>query len=255
MQGSFFWYDVMTTDVKAGVKFYSDVVGWGTQDGSSPDMEYTIFTVKGQGVAGLMPLPEEVAQSGGQPAWMGYILVDDVDQMAGRIQKEGGTLHKGPITVPEIIRFAVVSDPQGAVFLIAKPLIKEGPPPPPMGTPGIIGWHELYAGEWQGAFAFYQKLFGWTKADALDMGPMATYQLVKSGGEMPLIGMMTKPPQVPRPFWGFYINVDGIDAAVSRINAGGGKVVNGPMEVPGGQWIVQAIDPQGAFFALVSLTR
>jgi predicted enzyme related to lactoylglutathione lyase len=230
-------------------------VGWGLQDGSSPEMSYTIFTVGGRGVAGLMPLPDEVAKSGGRPAWMGYILVDDVDQMAARIQKEGGTLHKGPITVPEIIRFAVVSDPQGAVFLIAKPLYKEGPPPPPPGTEGTIGWHELYAGDWQAAFGFYEKLFGWSKAEAHDMGPMGVYQLVKSGGDFPVIGMMTKPLQVPHPYWGFYFNVDAMDAAVTRINAGGGKIVNGPMQVPGGQWIVQAMDPQGAFFALVSRAR
>ncbi|HWC62849.1 MAG TPA: VOC family protein, partial [Rhizomicrobium sp.] len=158
MQGSFFWYDVMATDMGAAAQFYCDVVGWGTQDGSSPAMRYTIFTVGGRGVAGLMPLPDEMAKSGGRSAWLGYIEVDDVDEMAARIQKEGGTLHKGPITVPEIIRFAVVSDPQGAVFLVAKPLMADGPPPPPMGTRGVIGWHELYAGEWQAAFAFYEKL-------------------------------------------------------------------------------------------------
>jgi predicted enzyme related to lactoylglutathione lyase len=255
MQGSFFWYDVMTSDTKAAAKFYGDVVGWGTQDGGSPDMNYTLFTVDGRGVAGLMPLPDEVAKSGGRPAWMGYIHVDDVDAMAARIQKEGGTLHKGPITVPDIIRFAVVSDPQGAVFLIAKPLVNQAPPPLPMGTPGTVGWHELYAGEWQSAFAFYSKLFGWTKTEAHDMGPMGTYQLVKTGGEFAVIGMMTRPPQVPAPFWGFYFNVDGIDAAVGRLHAGCGKLLNGPMEVPGGMWIIQALDPQGAFFALVSKTR
>jgi predicted enzyme related to lactoylglutathione lyase len=59
---------------------------------------------------------------------------------------------------------------------------------------------------------------------------------------------------VPVPVWGFYFNVDSINAAIERIKSGGGTVVNGPHQVPGGQWIVQGVDPQGANFALVSFT-
>jgi uncharacterized protein len=255
MQGSFFWYDVMTTDTKAAAKFYGDVVGWDTRDSGSPGMAYTLFMLGARGVAGLMPLPEEMAKSGGRPAWLGYIQVDDVDATAKRIPQEGGQLHRGPITVPDIIRFAVVSDPQGAGFLIATPLPREAPPPMAPGTPGTVGWHELYAAEGQSAFAFYEKLFGWTKGEAMDMGPMGSYQLFKTGGAMDAGGIMTKPPSIPAPFWGYYINVAGIDAAAGRVTAGGGKILNGPMEVPGGHWILQAMDPQGAYFALVSLTR
>jgi uncharacterized protein len=185
---------------------------------------------------------------------MTYIAVDDVDGMAAAIEKEGGKIHKGPIDVPRIIRFAVVSDPQGAGFLIARGLRDQPMPEIAVGTPGTVGWHELYAVEWQAAFAFYEKLFGWTKADAIDMGPMGTYQLFSTGGP-PVGGMMTKPAAVPVPYWGVYFNVESIDAAILRVQAGGGKVINGPMEVPGGQWIVQCFDPQGAYFALVAPKR
>jgi hypothetical protein len=148
-----------------------------------------------------------------------------------------------------------VADPQGAGFLIATPLIKDAPPPIPPGTPGTIGWHELYAGEWKSAFAFYEKLFGWKKAEAHDMGPMGIYQLFKTSGEMAAGGMMTRPPHIPAPFWGYYINVEAIDAAAARVTAGGGKILNGPMEVPGPMWTLQAMDPQGAYFALVAPKR
>jgi predicted enzyme related to lactoylglutathione lyase len=255
MQGSFFWYDVMTTDTKAAAKFYGHVVGWTAQAAGSPGMDYTIFNLGSRGIAGLMPLPEDYAKSGGRPAWLGYIQVDDVDAMAKRIPDEGGKLHKGPITVPGIIRFAVVSDPQGAAFLIATPLVREAPPPIPPGTPGTIGWHELYALDWKSVFSFYQKLFGWTKADAVDMGPMGTYQLFKTGGDMAAGGMMTKPANIPAPYWGYYFNVDAVDAAAARVTAGGGKILNGPMEVPGPMWIVNCMDPQGAVFSLVALKR
>ena len=57
---------------------------------------------------------------------------------------------------------------------------------------------------------------------------------------------------MPAPFWNYYFQVDGIGAAMERLKAGGGSVVNGPMEVPGGNWIVQGLDPQGAMFSLLS---
>src|SRR5690242_18374042 len=108
MPNKFFWYDVMATDTKAARRFYCDVVGWGAQDSPAPGMEYTVFTVNGQGVAGLMPIPDDARKAGVQPMWMGYIAVDDVDEAARRLVREGGKVHRAPADVPGIIRFAVV---------------------------------------------------------------------------------------------------------------------------------------------------
>src|SRR5260370_42647887 len=99
-QGQFFWYDIMTTDTESAARFYSAVVGWGTQKQDAAGKEYTVFTVNGQGVAGLMPIPEDVAQDGGKPGWLGYISVEDVDDAAAKLKKLGGTVHRGPETVP-----------------------------------------------------------------------------------------------------------------------------------------------------------
>ena len=120
--------------------------------------------------------------------------------------------------------------------------------------PGHFSWHELFAGELAGAFAFYADIFGWTRDQAIDMGPMGTYQLFATGGAA-TGGMMTKMPAMPSPFWLYYVNVDAIDAAVARVNKAGGSIVNGPHEVPGGSWIVQCLDPQRAMFALVAPKR
>jgi predicted enzyme related to lactoylglutathione lyase len=87
------------------------------------------------------------------------------------------------------------------------------------------------------------------------MGPMGTYQLFKTGGDMAAGGMMTKPAAIPMPYWGYYFNVDALDAAVTRVTAGGGNILNGPLEVPGPMWIVNCMDPQGAVFSLVSVKR
>lgn len=254
MPGKFFWYDVMTTDIVAARKFYCDAVGWEAEDSGTDGMQYTVFTVNGRGVAGLMPIPGDARRSGARPTWMGYIGVDDVDEAAARLAREGGKVHRPPCDVPGVIRFAVVADPQGAGFLIAKPLVGDAPPELPVGTPGTVGWRELYAADGSSAFAFYAKMFGWSKSEALDMGAMGIYQMFATG-DSTVGGIMTKPATVPMPYWGYYFNVDGIDAAGARVTAGGGNIINGPLEVPGGQWVVQCTDPQGAMFSLVAVRR
>jgi predicted enzyme related to lactoylglutathione lyase len=253
-RGKFVWYELMTTDMAGAEAFYKSIVGWSAADAGMPGMAYTIFSAGESRIGGLMALPEAARQAGARPGWIGYIAVDDVDAGADRIAKAGGAVHHAPQDIPQIGRFAVVADPQGAVFALFKGL-GEGPATLPAPTaPGSVGWHELAAAEWQSAFAFYESLFGWTKSEAFDMGPMGIYQLFATG-DMPIGGMMTKPEAVPAPFWLYYFNVEAIDAAAARVTAGGGKILREPHEVPGGSWIVQGADPQGAIFALVAPHR
>jgi predicted enzyme related to lactoylglutathione lyase len=251
MPNNFFWYDLATSDVEAARKFYCAVVGWNYQDNSQGGQTYGVFQVGDAGVAGLMPYPDGMTPP--QPVWNGYIAVDDVDAIAAKIKDAGGTLHRGPLEVPGVIRFAVVSDPQGAVFLIAKGLEARPMPQLPAGTPGTIGWRELFATDWEKDFAFYEKLFGWTKAEAHNMGH-GIYQLF-AAGDCAIGGMMNKMPEMPRSWWNYYIHVEDIEAAKNRVEKAGGSVMMGPMEVPGGQWVLQARDPQGGFFALLAPRR
>ncbi len=248
--GKFIWCELMTPDPDAAAKFYGSVVGWTTKPMKVDDQpEYIIFEANGVGVAGMMPFPAELEGQGIPPNWTGYVDVDDVDQSARDFAANGGTIRRPPADIPTIGRFAVVADPDGAVLCIMTPLPMENAPPElPSDTPGHIGWHELYANDGAKAFAFYAKLFGWTKDQNFDMGPMGIYHIFAEHGKQ-TGGMMTRPPEVDMCFWTYYFTVPALDAAIERINAGGGKVVNGPMEVPGA-WICQAVDPQGAFFCL-----
>jgi uncharacterized protein len=249
--GTFVWYELMTTEAAAATAFYKSVIGWNAQDAGYPDFRYTLLSAGDMQVAGLMTLPQDALDAGARPGWVGYVAVDDVDEDTARCMKAGGMVHRAPADIPGVGRFAIVADPQGAVIVLFKGTGTS--PPAPVNTPGFAGWRELLAADGTAAFAFYSELFGWTKGDAIDIGPMGTYQLfAMAGGGEPIGGMMTKPPDVPVPFWIYYFQVDGIEAAVARINAAGGTVINGPMEVPGGSWIVQVLDPQGAMFALVS---
>jgi uncharacterized protein len=251
--GKFVWYELMTTDTKPAQGFYCSVMGWNARDSGMPGMSYTILSAGESGVGGLMDVPKEARDAGARPGWMGYVGVDDVDASAAKAKQEGGTIHRPADDIPGVGRFAIISDPGGATLCLFKGAGEPPMPPPPPGTPGTAGWRELYAADREAAFAYYAKLFGWTKAEHHDMGPMGIYQMFATGGET-IGGMMTKPPSMPVPCWLYYFNVDGIDAAVKRVQAGG-AILNGPMEVPGGSWIVQCRDPQGGMFCLVASRR
>jgi predicted enzyme related to lactoylglutathione lyase len=256
--GTFIWYELMTSDQDAAIDFYRKVVGWNAADQTMTELDfrYTILSVADRGVAGLMQLNDEMRAQGARPGWIGVVGVADTDAAAAKVVESGGAIHMGPADIPNVGRFAVVADPGGAVFELMTPAPQgEEPAPLDPATPGKVSWHELYSslGD-KAAFDFYSSQFGWETITEMDMGPMGTYRIFGKDG-VQMGGMMNKPGEMPVSAWGFYVNVEGIDAGIERIEANGGKVVMGPHEVPGGSWIVQAIDPQGANFALVAARR
>jgi uncharacterized protein len=250
MASNFFWYELMTTDVPAAEAFYKTVVGWDSEPFPGSEVGYIVLKAGERGIGGLMEIPAEAAAMGANPAWLGYIDTMDVDAATAGVKKAGGKVHREPSEIPNVGRFAVVADPHGAMFMLLQPSTEDDQPPAAMTKPGHIGWHELYAGDLQSDFDFYASQFGWEKGDAMDMGEMGTYQLFKAGGPDAVGGMMTKPDNVPSPAWLFYFNVGNIDEAVKRVTGNGGKIMLEPMEVPGGGFIIQGMDPQGAMFAL-----
>ncbi len=248
-KGKFGWYELITSDTEAAGRFYADVVGWTVHKMPPYDgPQYTTFNLGDVGIAGMLNVA-------GHIGWIGYIAVDDVDAHIEKVTEAGGALLRPAQDIPGMLRFAVLADPQGAAIVLFTPnpaMPSPARPEPP--TSGTIGWHELYTSDLEGGFSFYQKLFGWTKLNDMDMGPHGIYRIFDEGEgkEMGSGGMMTKAPNIPVSCWNFYFNVDSIQAALQRVTDGGGKVVNGPMQVPGGGWIIQGVDPQGAMFSLVS---
>jgi predicted enzyme related to lactoylglutathione lyase len=246
--GRFGWYELITTNVEAAKAFYTRVMGWDVRDASTPGRTYILFSAEEALVSGLMDLPASASKTGGTPFWIGYVGVDDVDTAADRIKRLGGALHIPPTDIPNVGRFSVFADPQKATLALLKPLSPAHEMFAAMDAPGRIGWHELFAADWEEAMAFHGELFGWQKADS-HMGEMGTYQQFSAGGQT-IGGMLTKPPVMPAASWLYYFNVDNIDTAAQRVRAGGGQILDGPLEVRGGSWIVQCTDPQGAMFAL-----
>ena len=115
--GAFSWNELVTTDVASAKSFYKALLGWEWQDAPG-DMAYALAKVKGQEVAGLVALPPEAESAGAPPAWGGYVTVDDVDKQAARAQQLGGKIIMPSRDIPNLGRFAIISDPQGAMLTL-----------------------------------------------------------------------------------------------------------------------------------------
>lgn len=245
--GRFAWYELLTMDVAAAGEFYRKTVGWGVKDESTPELPYTVLRSGSVPLGGLMEIPEEGRRLGATPRWMGYIAVDDLNGTAAQVGRLGGAILVPP-TVTNIGRIAVVADPHKATFGLIEEPAYGGGKPGRLDAPGRVGWHELLAVDRTVVFDFYSELFGWQKADA-QTDPADWYQLFSAGGQT-VGGMLTKLPSVEQPSWLHYFNVEDIGAATKQVNAGGGRVLQGPIELPDGCWIARCVDPQGALFAL-----
>jgi len=244
--GRFIWYDLLTGNPSSAIPFYSHVIGWTPEPWQGG---YTMFVGSQGPVGGTAQMPGAIRKMGVPPHWTSNVQVTDVDATVALVRKLGGRVHIEPSDYPEVGRLAVIGDPQGASINVFKP---NDPVKLHDSTkPGEFNWHELVTIDHESAFVFYSKLFGWEKLRDFDMGPMGKY-LIYGSGSQELGGMFTKPKEMKNPpFWLYYVQVADLDAALERAKAKGARLLNGPMEVPGGARIVQLADPEGALFALL----
>jgi predicted enzyme related to lactoylglutathione lyase len=245
MHGQFVWYELTTPDVDASRRFYPPITGWGTQQF---DKDYTMWTSGGTPFAGIFNLGPEQRARGIPPNWMPYVEANNIDETARKATSLGGKVVHGPEDIPGTGRFAVVQDPQGAVFGIYK---SNRPSKSWDGTQmlGRFSWHELMTTDWPKAFDFYRSLFGWEKTGEMDMGGGNMYFMYGKG--KPFGGMFNRMPEMASvpPFWLCYVHVKDVKTAVETAVRAGAKLQSGPMDVPGGSIAILS-DPQGAAFAV-----
>ena len=247
IRGRFVWHELMTTDTDAASDFYSRVVPWKAEDSGMPS--YSIWMSGKVRAGGLMALPENDGPAT-PPHWIIYVGTPDVDATVEAAEKLGGKVLKPAADIPNVGRFAVLSDPQGAAFAVFTPSsmpAEEGVLP--SGGVGDFTWHELATTDPDAALSFYTELFGWSKGAAHDMGDM-TYHIVTLDGK-DVGGVYKARDNSTPPNWLSYVHVADASKAANAVKSAGGRVLNGPMEVPGGSWIVQVLDPQGGAIALV----
>jgi predicted enzyme related to lactoylglutathione lyase len=244
VRGRFVWHELLTPNKAGAHDFYSKAVGWAKQAWDQ-DPSYTMFA------AASGPLGASIESREGTPHWRPYIGTLDVDETVATATRLGAKVTSPPASLPNAGRFAVLEDPQGAKFGVHSSPTEQRPE-----TPAVYGefhWHELATTtDPVAAFAFYQELFGWDELGRYDMGPMGTYLLFGRNGRQ-IGGLFDKAKQglAGGAYWVGYVRVPSMDAAVATVNAERGALLNGPMEVPGGDWIAQFRDPHGAFFAVL----
>jgi uncharacterized protein len=257
--GGFIWYELTTSDADAAAKFYGSVIGWsiGARSDSSPSgKDYRMIGRSDGGFAGgVLTLTSDMVSHGARPTWLGYLHVSDVDASVRAVAADGGKLLM-PATDLPVGRIAMMADPMGTPFYVMKPI-------PPADKPNArsdvfdstakqrVNWNELASPDLAHAKSFYAKHFGFEFKETMNMGAMGDYCFIALDA-VPRIGaIMQAPKDAASHAWLFYFGVSSIAAAKEAIETSAGKLLNGPHEVPGGQWIIIATDPQGAAFGVV----
>ncbi len=249
VRGRFVWHQLMTRDVEGARNFYSKLVGWKTEPWKL-DPRFTVCVADRDPAAGIMAMPPEAPAE--MPShWMNYVGTADVEGTCETAARSGGKVIKMPADEAGAGRYAILQDPQGAMFAVINPM-KAAPDwatPPP----GNFCWHELATTDNEAAFAFYSGLFGWEAMQRMDMGPIGTYLIFGSNG-IQRGGIYHKPPDMPAPpNWLPYVSVPRTDAAFEAAIRMGGASCVPPMDVPGGGRIANFMDPAGAMFAVHSV--
>ncbi len=249
--GDFIWYELLTSDADAAQAFYATVVGWTAQGSGQPDMDYRILNAGENSIGGLMAITPDMAEHGARPTWLSYIGVDDVDKCVESIQHGGGTVTMPAMDIPGVGRIAMVTDAQAVPFYVMKPAVEGDSLAFAYDVPriGHCAWNELTTSDQKAAWHFYGTRFGWIKDGEMEMGPLGTYDFIRHGGVIGAI--MTAMPEMGPPHWNQYFRVADIDVAKAAVEAHGGTIIHGPNEIPGGDFAMNAIDPQGAHFGLV----
>jgi predicted enzyme related to lactoylglutathione lyase len=254
---TFIWYELMTTDANAAARFYSAVVGWripGQPEVGNPGRDYRMITREDGGHAGgMLQLTLQMQVEGARPCWLMYLNVPDVAAATRAIEADGGRTHmRMSLPVGDV---AMVADPAGVPFYVMRPV-------PPPGRPDAasdafhrsaaqrVRWNELASADPARAKEFYARQFGFVFTEVIPMGALGDYCLFEDHG-VRAGAIMPRPKDAPPAGWLFYFGVPSLAAARRAIEAGGGRILQEPQEVPGGEFSLVAADPQGAPFAIV----
>ena len=248
------WCDLSTTDLTGALGFYTELFGWDAGETGGVDTGgYTMCFLRGLPVAAVAPQMEHQADQGIPPAWTTYITVDDVDELAGRVEELGGSLLSPPFDVFDFGRMCVLTDPSGAPVALWQARSHAGAGI--VNDAGAMCWNELATRDPEAAQTFFGELLGW-EVDRKGDGP-ADYREFRRRGEstnvagcMPMVGDMW-PDWLPA-HWMVYFAVDDVDATAVRAAELGGTISVPPTDIEPGRFAVLG-DPQGAVFSVIAM--
>src|SRR5262245_38971652 len=237
--GQVVWHDLMTGDVERAKAFYGELLGWELEVWKPGEMAYPMITANGQMNGGFKTLDPA---TGAPPHCLTYVRVGRRGGGAAeRGTQAGGTVHVAPMDGPEVGRFAVIADPQGAViapFALGQEMTL---------PQGVFAWDELLTTDVEAAKTFYKTVFDWGNAAWEGDIP---YTLFKSPEGQDVAGLMEKPPQAPSPHWLTYLVSDDVDGTVAKARTLGAEVYVEGMDIGDMGRIAVLGDPTGAAFGL-----
>ena len=242
--GQIIWHELHTSDPKRAFAFYSELFGWKTREmDMGPAGKYTLFSVSDKDVAGGMQLD---ARSGAPSNWLPYFETPNVDADIAKAEKLGAKVVVPGMDIPNIGRFAVIADPQGAVVAVMTSADQSWKAPDV--KPGYFCWDEVMAKDAKKEVDFYTQIFDW-KCDPMDMGPMGTYYVFKLGEKSAAGCMAPQDPNQPSA-WMCHVAVENVDTSTERAERLGATVVVPPSDIPNiGRFSVFS-DPTGAVLCL-----
>lgn len=243
------WFELLTNDRNAAIDFYQTVFGWGASDFRAGERPYTLWLNGDAPIGGGMDMPASVPK-GVPPHWLTYVSTPDLDAFVAKAKELGGAILNR-LDISDVGLIAIVGDPAGGGCFAAFQPYGSAPGHDGEARLGEVSWLELATDDIGKAWNFYSELCAWRETNRGDMGPAGAY-LMFGRGEVELGGMYKRPAEAPAPSWLNYFRVEDARRSAELVSRHGGRIVNGPMEVPGDDWVAMCQDPQGANFAVHS---
>lgn len=242
--GQIIWHELHTSDPKRAFAFYSELFGWKTREMDMGEAgAYTLFSQGDKDVAGGMKLD---ARSGAPSNWLPYFETPAVDADVKKAEKLGAKVLMPPMDIPNIGRFAVLADPQGAAVAVMTSADQSWKASTPKA--GEFCWDEVMEKDPTATVTFYSELFGW-KSEPMDMGPAGTYHVFKRD-DKPAAGCMAAPDAGAPAVWMSSVAVDDVDATAKRAEKLGATILAQPADIPGIGRFALFSDPTGAVLGL-----
>jgi predicted enzyme related to lactoylglutathione lyase len=247
LHGKWVWFELRSTDVEKSKAFYSQLLGWQIDPQEMGGTKFELVKAHGKDVAIISP-----TQGKAKSHWIPFVSVPDVDATVKAIEEQKGKVVMPANDIPDIGRFAIVADPNGAEFAVFKGVKGDEPDAPP--APGLFVWNEYLSKnkkQHQAALAFYPATLGYVSSQ-MQMGEgkkKSSYDMLSVKGEggqdMPRAGVQAAKPASLGGQWLPWVTVEDTDAIVALTKKLKGKVLSKPHDIPSVGRAAIVADPTG----------
>ena len=240
--GKFVWRDLMSDDIPAVKKFYSELFGWTYLVNNEND--YSVIFHDGKPIGGIFKL-KNVEASHKYSQWISYISVAEMTQAVNYTKSSGGSIYREPFELPNRGTVSFIFDPQQAVLGFVKSSSGDLKDSEPIYNEWL--WTELWTNNIDSSIKFYTGLFGYNEKKFDTKAENKYYVFEKE--EKPRAGLVKIPFENVRPHWMPYIAVKDPSEIVKKVEQLGGKVYLGTEGIIGNNAAILA-DPSGAVFTV-----